>query len=169
MNCMDIIQYLGPYLDSELDVATTVQIQAHLTRCSSCRLRFEQEHELEERIRQSLMGQGAQDDGKGWERNLRSALPKRPASARIRTAFSIQPGSPGADWIALVASLVILAALASAGLGLRHSGQLVLPGATWMMQRYALLPDRPMGGTGLLPAGCLQLGDVGSPCSTPDA
>ena len=167
MRCTDVIQYLGAYLDSELDVTTTCQIQAHLTRCTRCRLRFDQEHELEQRIAGSLMGGGAPDDGRRWERILRQAVPRPQAAAATRGNSAVRAGSIQANWIALVASLVLLAALASAGLGLRHSGQLVIPGPAWL-QRFAQLPNRPMGGAVPL-AGGSAAGEWGAPQRMPDA
>jgi anti-sigma factor (TIGR02949 family) len=142
MNCTDVIQYLGPYLDSELDVSTTAQVQAHLSRCPRCCERFDQEQALEDRIAESLKSSATPDDGRRWERILRRAVPRPEVSARRWGVAMVRAGSHGANWIALVASLVILAALASAGLGLRHSGRIIIPGASWMLQRFALGADR---------------------------
>ncbi len=142
MKCADVIPYIGPYLDSELDATTTFQIQAHLTRCPRCRMRFDQEHALEIRIAEALAVPSAPDQGRRWERILRRALPGPQAERSSWGALRISSDSAGADWFALAASVVLLAALASAGLGLRHGGQLVFPRATWMTQRFAQLPSR---------------------------
>jgi len=144
MNCADVMHFLGPYLDSELDVATTAQVQAHLARCRRCGERFDQEQALEKRIAESLRSHGTPDDGRRWHRILRRVVPGPQESARTWGVAMVRAGSLGANWIALVASLVILAALASAGLGLRHSGQTIIPGASWMLQRFAVRADRPL-------------------------
>jgi anti-sigma factor RsiW len=36
MNCRDLRSLAGPYLDSELDVKTSLEIQQHLTACAGC-------------------------------------------------------------------------------------------------------------------------------------
>jgi len=169
MNCTDAIQYLGPYLDSELDIATTVQIQAHLTRCPRCSERFDQEHALENRIAESLMGHSAPEDGRRWETILERVLPKPKAARHRGSRLRFWASSAAANWFSLVASLVILAALASAGLGLRHSGQLIIPGASWMLQRYALHSGRPLGDLMRMPYGHGSRADGGVSPWPPDA
>ena len=127
MKCEDVIHFVGPYLDSELDPTTTFQIQAHLSQCSMCRTRFEREHELECRINQSLQRTIGLDDEVRWNQILHRALPMPRAPGRSARTFWLRTGNLHQHWISLVASLVFLAALASAGLGLRHGGHMPLP------------------------------------------
>ncbi|MFQ5862157.1 MAG: anti-sigma factor family protein [Candidatus Brocadiales bacterium] len=47
MRCKEYIKYLSPYMDSELDAKTCVEIADHLAICQGCRKRFAQEQEVE--------------------------------------------------------------------------------------------------------------------------
>ncbi|MEE9199895.1 MAG: zf-HC2 domain-containing protein [Candidatus Brocadiales bacterium] len=47
MRCKEYTKYLGPYIDSELDTKTCIEIANHLESCQNCRGRFAQEQELE--------------------------------------------------------------------------------------------------------------------------
>jgi anti-sigma factor RsiW len=127
MKCTDVIAFIGLYLDSELESTTTFQIQAHLAHCARCRLRYAQEHELERRISASLQQSEGGNDDQRWTKIVHRALPQQRGLDPVRASFRIRFGSAHSQWISLVASLVFLAALASAGLGLRHSGRMPLP------------------------------------------
>jgi anti-sigma factor RsiW len=138
MNCADVIQYAGPYLDSELEAAITFQIQLHLSRCPHCRARYEREREIEHRIAQSLRASpDEQDDEKRWAAVLQRTLPLRVMATTRKRGFWNRIDAGKIAWISLVASLVFVAALASAGLGLRHGGHMAIPG---------LRPSDPPGG-----------------------
>ncbi len=47
MKCKEYLRYLGPYIDSELDAKTCVEITNHLNVCPDCNKRFSQEQEVE--------------------------------------------------------------------------------------------------------------------------
>lgn len=54
MRCKEYIKYLGPYMDSELDTKTCVEIASHLESCQDCRTRFSQEQEIERLLAEKL-------------------------------------------------------------------------------------------------------------------
>ena len=114
MKCPDVIGFLSPYLDSELDTATTFQIQAHLGNCESCRKRFDQEGELELRMVASLRPQPSAADDAMWNRIMTSAVPA------VRAPRLVEPPRRpfGFRWLLLIASMLIVS---SAGLGLGFS------------------------------------------------
>lgn len=47
MRCKEYIKYLSPYMDSELDAKTCIEITNHLDICQDCQRRFAQEQEVE--------------------------------------------------------------------------------------------------------------------------
>lgn len=59
MRCKEHIKYLGPYMDSELDAKTCIEIEDHLNVCQDCRKRFAKEQEIEkllvERLKEERM------------------------------------------------------------------------------------------------------------------
>ncbi len=54
MKCKEYLKYLGPYIDSELDARTCVEITNHLNVCPECRKRFSQEQEVERLLVEKL-------------------------------------------------------------------------------------------------------------------
>jgi anti-sigma factor RsiW len=54
MKCEEVQSLQGPYLDSELDARTTLEIAQHLKSCPDCVCLFAEEQELEERLRGGL-------------------------------------------------------------------------------------------------------------------
>ena len=54
MRCDEVQTLQGPYLDSELDARTTLEIQHHLKECSECAHIFAEEELVEERLRAGL-------------------------------------------------------------------------------------------------------------------
>lgn len=50
MRCHEVRQFLGPYLDSELDAKTTQEIESHLESCTDCARVFASEETLDTRI-----------------------------------------------------------------------------------------------------------------------
>ena len=54
MKCDEFQTLYGPYLDSELDARTTLEIQQHLKTCPSCAGLFAEEEKLEARIKAGL-------------------------------------------------------------------------------------------------------------------
>jgi anti-sigma factor RsiW len=54
MKCDEVQTMQGPYLDSELDAKTTLEIERHLAACPACARLFAQEQKLEARITAGL-------------------------------------------------------------------------------------------------------------------
>ena len=54
MKCDEVQTMQGPYLDSELDAKTTLEIEQHLAACPACARLFAQEQKLEARIMAGL-------------------------------------------------------------------------------------------------------------------
>ena len=54
MKCNEVQTMQGPYLDSELDAKTTLEIEQHLAACPACARLFAQEQKLEARITAGL-------------------------------------------------------------------------------------------------------------------
>ncbi|MBM3882596.1 MAG: hypothetical protein FJ387_23225 [Verrucomicrobia bacterium] len=54
MNCTEIQTLIGPYLDSELDVRTTLAVREHLTDCPTCAATIAAEEQAYARLDQAL-------------------------------------------------------------------------------------------------------------------
>jgi len=54
MRCDEVQTMQGPYLDSELDAKTTLEIEQHLAGCPACARLFAEEQKLEARIMAGL-------------------------------------------------------------------------------------------------------------------
>lgn len=50
MRCHEVRRFIGPYLDSELDAKTSLEIEQHLESCGECARVFEAEEKLDARI-----------------------------------------------------------------------------------------------------------------------
>lgn len=50
MECKVIIDKLYPFLDNELPISEKAEVEAHLTKCDTCRKLFEQERNVEKKI-----------------------------------------------------------------------------------------------------------------------
>jgi hypothetical protein len=92
MNCIKVRSLLGPWLDSELDARTTVEIEQHLQACSDCRRRLDAERQVEaglaEILREERMPRAV------WDR-LQAATRPRPL-LRLRWA-----------WLAAAAAVIV--------------------------------------------------------------
>ncbi len=66
MRCHEARKFLGPYLDSELDAKTSLEIEQHLETCRECAQYFGAEQKLDQHIF-SILRQG-QKTGPLWER-----------------------------------------------------------------------------------------------------
>ncbi len=82
MRCGEVQPLRDPYLDSELDAKTTVEIERHLSACPDCARQFAEEEKLEARIKAGL-NQGARTAGL-WEQIERAAVGAAPATTRPR-------------------------------------------------------------------------------------
>jgi anti-sigma factor RsiW len=90
MKCDEAQSLHGPYLDSELDAKTTVEIQQHLKSCPDCARFFAEEEKLQARIMAGL-NQGQRSAGL-WEEIEHSLVAAAPATARSQlTARLPQP------------------------------------------------------------------------------
>src|SRR5438128_2733080 len=56
MRCHEVRTLLGPYLDSELDAKTSLDVSQHLDSCADCARVFDAEAKLEERLSTVLRG-----------------------------------------------------------------------------------------------------------------
>jgi anti-sigma factor RsiW len=72
MKCDEVQTLHGPYLDSELDAKTTLEIEQHLKACSACARLFAEEEKLEARVMAGLK-QGPRTAAL-WDRVERSVL-----------------------------------------------------------------------------------------------
>jgi anti-sigma factor RsiW len=100
MRCEEVQSLHGPYLDSELEARTTIEIEQHLKSCPDCARLFAEEQKLEARLKAGLT-QGSRSPAL-WERIERAVVAAEPAAAR-----SGRPGrvsEPGA-WQALLSAL----------------------------------------------------------------
>jgi anti-sigma factor RsiW len=51
MNCVELSRWIGPWLDGELDVRNTTDLQSHLAVCPGCQRRFEVQQALASNLR----------------------------------------------------------------------------------------------------------------------
>jgi len=61
MDCSKARQWMSPYLDSELEQATTFEISEHLRVCENCRRRFDAERQVEGLVRGALQREAMPD------------------------------------------------------------------------------------------------------------
>ena len=99
MKCDDARRFLGPYLDSELDPKTSLEIVRHLEHCAVCRERFDAERRTERAIASELARPEPGDDGV-WRRALGRA--RQPGRFRLAWAAGLAAALP---LVALVWSL----------------------------------------------------------------
>ena len=59
MNCQESRKHLHPYLDSELEVPTNLQILEHLNACAACKEIFEVEERSWNKVRSALLQESA--------------------------------------------------------------------------------------------------------------
>jgi len=85
MNCEEVRQFLGPYLDSELDDKTIFMISRHLESCPECGMRFRQEQKLEEEIAERLR-RTTGDEAAVFDEAIRRTIASRPAIVSRRAA-----------------------------------------------------------------------------------
>jgi anti-sigma factor RsiW len=102
MKCNEVQTMQGPYLDSELDAKTTLEIEQHLTACPACASLFAQEQKLEARITAGLnRGSRTATLWAQIERGVAAAAsapsPRPPALAPQRAEWSALLGALGAQ------------------------------------------------------------------------
>lgn len=59
MNCEQVVEHLWPFLDGELDGATSDELKQHLDECRRCFSRAEFERRLRTMVRRSCKGEPA--------------------------------------------------------------------------------------------------------------
>jgi anti-sigma factor RsiW len=84
MRCDEVQSLHSPYLDSELDARTTLEIEQHLKSCPDCARRFDQGQELEASLRAGL--NRGQKTAALWEQIERSVVAAAPVPASPRPA-----------------------------------------------------------------------------------
>ena len=100
MKCDEVQPLHGPYLDSELDARTTLEIQEHLKACPDCTRLFAAEEKLEAQIRAGL-NQGPRTAAL-WEQIERAVVTGAQSGSRPRPrACDSQPAAWQAFWSAL--------------------------------------------------------------------
>ncbi len=119
MDCTTIRRYLTLYLDSELGPETTFEISQHLEECPACQKVFEQESQLESKLR-SIVTRQRDTDNELWSR-VYGRVVQPPL-----TRFSMSRMVAGV----VVAVIVILALVLSFGDGLLWHHELDLAAAT---------------------------------------
>jgi anti-sigma factor RsiW len=99
MKCNEVQTMQGPYLDSELDARTTMEIEQHLAGCPACARSFTQEQKLEARIAAGL-NRGSRTAAL-WARIEREVANASSASGPRPSARVPQP----AGWPAVLSAL----------------------------------------------------------------
>jgi anti-sigma factor RsiW len=100
MRCEEVQSLQGPYLDSELDARTTLEIAQHLKSCPDCVRLFTEEQELEEQLKGGL-NRGSRTPAL-WGQIEGSVVSA--ARSAARSGLPIR-GSQSAGWQALLSAL----------------------------------------------------------------
>lgn len=111
MDCHQIKIYLSPYLDSELDPRTTMDIAHHLENCEGCNRRYERERTIDDLFRDTFSGPSMPDEvwaklagsiGHAHPGRFRRRLVVSAAAAAVLlacayffTAIGLSEGAPG--------------------------------------------------------------------------
>ncbi len=89
-NCAQVRSLLMPYLDSELDAATTVAVTEHLQRCPTCRARFDAEQQIESALVEHLeQGSMPPDVWERLEDRLARSAPRRTSWPLLAAAAAL--------------------------------------------------------------------------------
>jgi anti-sigma factor RsiW len=100
MTCEEVRSLQSPYLDSELDAKTTVEIQQHLKSCPDCVSLFAEEQKLEAQLKAGL-NQGSRTRAL-WEQ-IEGSVGSPSSGARARAPIRV---SPPRGWSAVFSALV---------------------------------------------------------------
>ena len=104
MNCQNCEPLLSGYLDFELDLPTSLQVEQHLQECESCRAAFERQQQLQRRIEAAEPAYQLPDSVRARvTRKLRGGPLNRGIARRAALAFAL------------------LFVLATVGLALQHN------------------------------------------------
>lgn len=107
MRCHEARQRVGPYLDSELDVANALEIQRHLELCPDCARFFEGESRLESHLKKQL-GSGRKDPSLWNDVEKRVGMEAAPPPVFSGTRLL---RSKAVKWLAAAAAVMALVAL----------------------------------------------------------
>lgn len=110
MTCEEVRLLQSPYLDSELDARTTVEVQQHLKSCPDCACLFAEGQKLEAHLKTAL-NQGSRTNAL-WEQIERSVT-GAPTAARSRVPVRVSPAGGG--------TLILAALVERIRAGLRRS------------------------------------------------
>ena len=116
MNCPEAARLLGPYLDGELDLTSSVQLEEHLAGCFACRERLQAQQALITAVRDDLP---RHQSSPFLATRIRAALRAQENPAELAAPASPSPAARPAwawPWFAhpafFAAALVLLIALA---------------------------------------------------------
>src|SRR3989338_2597888 len=70
MRCEEVLELIGAYLDSELDVKSNVEVEEHLSHCPECQKVYKSQHQFERNIKEYLKTDPSIE--KSWQRALNS-------------------------------------------------------------------------------------------------
>jgi anti-sigma factor RsiW len=126
MTCDEALAAVEADRDGELRPSQQALLQAHLARCAACRVRSEQDGRADHAISAAL---GRSPDPRADAAVFARALAGAGLGTSTAQALPVprwrhwanQPPSSRMRWLALVASLALLAFFSLAGLGLRRS------------------------------------------------
>ena len=100
LNCKEAHALLSPYLDSELDTASTLAVRQHLADCSDCARASRAEAGWQQRL-EAALSHGARTDTL-WERVERqvgrAVQPGEPLAREPRSPAVVREGAGTAGW-----------------------------------------------------------------------
>lgn len=104
MNCTDIKRLIHAYIDAELDIDTSVEIERHLRQCTACAQLIEQQNQWRLLIESNAVDLYQKAPAK-LSKNVRSALREADRAGAKPFAISWRTGGVG---IALVLSAIVI-------------------------------------------------------------
>ena len=107
MSCQEVREFLGAYVDKELDVITASPFDRHLTECAACRTKYEQYRDVHDTIRAHMEYFQAPED---LEKKLRAQL--HPSGERKDTQAQREWFSGWRAWVLATASMAAVLLLA---------------------------------------------------------
>jgi anti-sigma factor RsiW len=113
MNCEESLTYLAAYLDDELDVAKSLDVQKHLTKCADCRQLEDEQVVLRSALRDpELSFKPPAEFAKRIEAAVRGAARNEARSERPswfeRFRFGTFPWVPATAAVAIIAMIGVL-------------------------------------------------------------
>jgi anti-sigma factor RsiW len=118
MNCRDALDLVHGYIDGELDLVKSLEIEQHLGACPACKVQYDQVRELGSGIRAHAVYHAAPRDLRA---RVAAALPREPGSGVRKLAWG---------WGGMAAALALFTLL-----GLGFGLALLQPGAEERISR----------------------------------